>query len=408
MKLLVSSKRLDHSQMTRNCVRKLRWKDDVNHCKFQSDQRCKVRRWYSVTLLVFYTIHSLCLAMAERREEGSRSAPSIALGSWGKAAVFQDSFNPQHHIFETSIQLEGSMVGECLAWTSYFWGFHTCYSICFFCRMLKCFCLSVKTFCSLGVRVGWLGSGGQRRNFHWLPSPRWPWNWLPGPLSSRRPQEGGALCRLVVERASCVSAHISKWAGPGGLWKGLCGRNGTIVRKLRMKAVLMKNSKWRQNDREWYRLRKRCKTNKGFNLQCRCLSSSMVLATWDPMSWEKWTFAVFFVTFHSASLFCVLAWMTPTIPARFLKPCFVADEKILSLFPFLLAIWKSPFSQRPHSSELFQLLTSTSHRLEPQPVAVADGTSPSRNTSRGDFRDLWHTWWAKWEKRPVLKQLEVR
>lgn len=39
--------------------------------------------------------------------------------------------NIQHHIFETSIQLEGSMVGECLAWTSYFWRLsHTCYSIC--------------------------------------------------------------------------------------------------------------------------------------------------------------------------------------------------------------------------------------------------------------------------------------
>ena len=117
-----------------------------------------------------------------------------------------------------------------------------------------------------------------------------------------------------------------------------------------------------------------------------------------------------FCSFFCYISFChrVLAWMTPTILARFLKPCFVADEKILSLFPFLLAIWKSPFSQRPHSSELFQLLTSTSHRLEPQPVAVADGTSPSRNTSRGDFRDLWHTWWAKWEKWPVLQQLEVR
>lgn len=85
----------------------LRWQgivfgssDGRMYCKSKSDQRCKVRRWYSVTLLVFYTIHSLCLAMAERREEGreGRSAPSIALGSWGQSAVFQDSFNPTYNI----------------------------------------------------------------------------------------------------------------------------------------------------------------------------------------------------------------------------------------------------------------------------------------------------------------------
>ena len=117
MKLLVSSKRLDHSQMTGNCVRKLRWKDDVNHCKSKSDQRCKVRRWYSVILLVFYTIHSLCLAMAERREEGreGRSAPSIALGSWGKAAYVSRQFQPniQHHFcwnFYTAGRLHGGRV----------------------------------------------------------------------------------------------------------------------------------------------------------------------------------------------------------------------------------------------------------------------------------------------------------
>lgn len=210
MKLLVSSKRLDHSQMTRNVFGS---SDGRMYCKSKSDQRCKVRRWYSDTLLVFYTIHSLCLAMAERREEGSRSAPSIALGSWGQSAVFQDSFNPTYNIifFETSIQLGRLHGGRVFSLDLILLRIsHVLQYLWFFCRMLKCFCLSVKrTFCSLGVRVGWLGSGGQRRNFHWLPSPRWPWNWLPGPLSSRRPQEGGALCRLVVERASCVSAHIS-------------------------------------------------------------------------------------------------------------------------------------------------------------------------------------------------------
>lgn len=84
-----------------------------------------------------HRVHSLCLAMAERREEG-RSAPSIALGSCEQAVMFQDASTQRiTSYFETSFQLEGSMVGECLAWTSYFWGFHTCYSIWFFCLSLK-------------------------------------------------------------------------------------------------------------------------------------------------------------------------------------------------------------------------------------------------------------------------------
>ena len=99
-------------------------------CKSKSDQRCKVRRWYSVTLSVLHNPFTVPRNGWEKRRRTKRSQHSTR--QLRASSYVSRRFNPTFHIIflKTSIQLEGSMVGECLAWTSYFWGFHTCYSIC--------------------------------------------------------------------------------------------------------------------------------------------------------------------------------------------------------------------------------------------------------------------------------------
>ncbi len=72
----------------KECVRKLRWKDDVYKSNPIKDARSTDDTLLYTEFL--HRVHSLCLAMAQRREEG-RSAPSIALGSWEQAAMFQDA-----------------------------------------------------------------------------------------------------------------------------------------------------------------------------------------------------------------------------------------------------------------------------------------------------------------------------